>query len=265
MLQESPGDRELRRGLAETYTALGALYQGFGENDRNVEVRSQAIELLEELWAEQKEVKIACMLGDSYSSRRFRGGGMETMRQPGVTRDDAPKSSTRRSNCAKGRNALGGSRQSVPPLRSLGPCLQGVKVGRQVLELETSLPSARIECVRALGNAAFMYVEERVSHARETLLREALDVNHRNMRRVRTRYGIGIRSQRLDGGKPVPSRQDERRKDAAGRSLIWGRVIRSRAYAGGAIPLPGKPRLVPLPAGKVGGRKGRACQGVGLL
>ncbi len=195
MLQESPRDQSLRTGLALTYMCLSEVYGNFGENERSDEVLSQAIDLLEGLWTEGKDLEIGRMLGCSYSTCAVHRGWhgdyeacwSDTRRGVEVLREAlqlAPKDDHDRllvDLCAAYRR---GNR--------LDYCLQGVEVGRQVLELQKpSLLLRRREYVKAVANAACMCVEGmgRPSGA-EPLLRKALDENHRNMREFAQGTGL---------------------------------------------------------------------------
>ena len=130
MLQESPRDRKLRKGLAETYMNLSAFYGFSGQSEPNVEVVSRAIDLLEELWAEDKEVKIAGMLGGSYSGRALQKGWHGDYQAVlELTRGGEPNSSARCFSSAPKDEGLleglglayrRGSRTGFLPLRDRG-------------------------------------------------------------------------------------------------------------------------------------------------
>jgi len=119
MLQESPRDRSLRQGLAQTYMNLSQIHGRRGENESNVEVTSRAIEILEELWREKKEAEIGRCLAavtPPSSQRQLHGDS------------DAARSDTRRGTevlreaieLARMTKTSGGSRHCVPPRQPLG-------------------------------------------------------------------------------------------------------------------------------------------------
>lgn len=186
MLQESPRDRELRSGLAQTYLSLAGFYFfGSGEKQRNVEAARQGIELLEDLWAEEKELDVGLLLGDAYSERAFVNyclGHFEA-RSNDIRRGVEVRREALRL-WPKDERLPGRLCTAYRRSGRLDHCLQGVEMGRRMLDLQKpSLPMARYDLTKAIANVACTYVERMGRPASaEPLLREASKINHKNMR-----------------------------------------------------------------------------------
>ncbi|MFO0959415.1 MAG: serine/threonine-protein kinase [Isosphaeraceae bacterium] len=193
LLEAAPNDREVRKGMANSIVIRYINVAGTNSAEDYFNLMTYAIGLLEGLWVEQRENDACFLLGEAYSNRAlhkaYRGRYQEAW------------SDTRR-----GTEILHQGLEEWPgdPNLLISLCrvyrrgnrldfqLRGVEAGRRQLELQSpTLPIARDEFVKALGNAVFNFLERhgRPSGA-EPYLREALDVNHKNMREFAEGSGL---------------------------------------------------------------------------